>query len=367
MILKKIHLKNFRNFSDVNFSFNDKLNFILGKNGSGKTTVLEAIHYLTFTKSFKTNFDKEVIKNGCDYFQVFGNIDAQNKSNEIKVNFVQNEGKRVIINGKVLEKNKEIIGKFPVITLSPDDEKITKGSPGERRMFIDKILSQTDKQYFAALLNFNRSMRQRNNLLRKYREKEFYTYDSLLESIDDLMIEDAFQISMKRLEFVEKFNLLFKNEIKKISHFDYDCFLRIKINAGEDKSNFRKNYRNKLRQKISKDIILGRTSKGPHLDIIDVYFDNREIKKVASQGEHKIALIALKMAEGEFIKRQLDSKVIYLLDDLFALLDSDHCIKTIDEISSENQTIITATSLSHVNNEIKKNFPTDFSIIELTE
>lgn len=365
MQLKKIHLKNFRNFSDVNFSFNNKLNFILGKNGSGKTTVLEAIHYLAFTKSFKTQYDREVIKNNNDYFQVFGDFISDKKSDRVNLNFVRSEGKRIIINERVLEKKREIIGRFPIITLSPDNEKITKGAPGERRNFIDKILSQTDRQYFEALLNFNRSLRQRNFLLRKYREKKFYQYDELLESIDDLMINDAFEISKKRILFIENFNQLFQEEIKKISHFDYNCLLKIKISASDEDENFHKNYRNKLKQKISKDVILGRTSYGPHLDNMDVYFDNREIKKVASQGEHKIALIALKMAEGKYIQTQLNSTVIYLLDDLFALLDSEHCIKTIDEISNDNQTIVTTTSLNHIEKEINNFATTDFDIIKL--
>ena len=367
MILNKIHLKNFRNFSELDFSFNNKLNFVLGKNGSGKTTILESIHYLAFTKSFKTVYDKEVIKTGENYFQIFGKFLIDEKEKNVNLNFVRYEGKRILINDQVLEKKKNIIGKFPIITLSPDNEKITKGSPGERRIFIDKILSQTDKVYFNALLNYNRSLRQRNFLLRKYREKNIYKYDRLLESIDDLMINDAFEISMKRKAFIENFNKLFQLEIKKISHFDYDCLLKIKINASEEKNKFHENYRNKLQQKISKDIILGRTSNGPHLDIIDVYFDNREIKKVASQGEHKIALIALKMAEGKFIQKKLDSRVIYLLDDLFALLDSEHCINTIAEISNKNQTIVTSTSLDHIDTEIKRFDKPDFDIIDLSK
>ncbi len=221
------------------------------------------------------------------------------------------------------------------------------------------------KKYFASLLNYNQNLRRRNFLLRKYRNENKYHYNSLLESIDELMVRDANEICKKRLLFFEKFNLLFKGEIKKISHFDYDCYLKIKINASEDKNNFIENYHNKLRKKTSKDIILGRTSNGPHLDNIEVYFDNREIKKVASQGEHKVALIALKMAEGKYIQKKLNTTVIYLLDDLFALLDSEHCLKIIKEISNKNQTIITSTSLDHIETEIKSFKRDDFKIIEL--
>ncbi len=139
MIINKISLKNFRNFSDVEFLFNNKINFIMGINGSGKTTILESIHYLAFTKSFKTLFDKETIKNEENYFQIFGDFKSEKKTDLVNLNFVKGEGKRILINNQVLEKKKDIIGKYPIISLSPENEKITKGSPNERRNFIEKI------------------------------------------------------------------------------------------------------------------------------------------------------------------------------------------------------------------------------------
>jgi len=365
MFISKILLKNFRNFSEAEFSFKNNLNFILGKNGSGKTSILEAIHYLAFSKSFRTVNDKEVIKTEMDFFQIFGNFFNNERDQKVNLNFVKNEGKRILINNTPLEKMKEIIGKFPIVSLSPDNEKITKGSPNERRIFIDKILSQSDGEYFENLLKYNRSLKNRNSLLKQRKEQNNYKYDTLFESVDDLLIEDAFRLIIKREKFIKEFNMLFQDEIKKVSHFDYECLLKIKINAPERNKKFREFYRNKLQEKISKDIILGRTSYGPHLDNIDVYFDNREIKKVASQGEHKIVLIALKMAEGKYLQNKLKATVIYLLDDLFALLDSDHCMRTISEISNDNQTIVTSTSLDHLEKEKEKLENYDYGVIQL--
>ena len=365
MFISKILLKNFRNFSDAEFSFKNNLNFILGKNGSGKTSILEAIHYLAFSKSFRAINDKEVIKNELDFFQIFGDFLDNDTKQKVNLNFVKTEGKRILINNSPLGKMKEIIGKFPVVSLSPDNEKITKGSPNERRIFVDKILSQADQEYFENLLKYNRSLKNRNSLLKQRKEQNNYSYDTLFESIDKLLIDDAFKLITKREKFLEEFNLVFKDEINKVSHFDYKCFLKIKINAPDRDENFHDFYRNKLKEKISKDIILGRTLYGPHLDNIDVYFDNREIKKVASQGEHKIVLIALKMAEGKYLQKKLKATVIYLLDDLFALLDSDHCMRTISEISNENQTIVTSTSLDHLEKEKEKLNDYDYGVIEL--
>ena len=365
MFISKILLKNFRNFSNVEFSFKNNLNFILGKNGAGKTSILEAIHYLAFSKSFRTVNDKEVIKNEMDFFQIFGIFFGDEIKKEVNLNFVKSEGKRILINNTPLEKMKDIIGKFPIVSLSPDNEKITKGSPNERRIFVDKILSQADHGYFNNLLKYNRSLKNRNSLLKQRKEQNNYSYDTLFESIDDLLIDDAFNLITKREKFLEEFNQIFLDEIKKVSHFNYKCLLKIKINAPDRDENFHKFYRNKLKEKISKDIILGRTLYGPHLDNIDVYFDNREIKKVASQGEHKIVLIALKMAEGKYLQKKLKASVIYLLDDLFALLDSDHCMRTISEISNENQTIVTSTSMDHLEKEKEKLKIYDYGITQL--
>jgi len=365
MYINKILLKNFRNFSEIDFSFDKNLNFILGKNGSGKTSVLESIHYLAYTKSFRASNDREVIRNTADFFQIYGEFVKGYEKDNLNLNYVKSEGKRILINQQVLEKKRDIIGKYPMISLTPDNEKITKGSPNERRNFVDKILSQTDKYYFRSLLAYNRSLKQRNSLLKKKREEKNLAYDPLMESIDDLMIRDAYIIVSKREAFIKDFNGLFKQEIDKVSHFDYGCEIRVNFRSPAKDEKFHEKYHNKLKEKITKDVILGRTSYGPHLDNIDVYFDNREIKKVASQGEHKVSLIALKMAEGQYIQKMLKTPVIYLLDDLFALLDSDHCLRTIREISDDNQTIVTSTSLDHIEKEKEMLGTRDYKVIEL--
>ncbi len=365
MHISKILLKNFRNFSEIDFSFNKNLNFILGKNGSGKTSVLESIHYLAYTKSFRAGNDREVIRNDDDFFQIYGEFVNGEETDKLNLNYVKSEGKRILINQQILEKKRDIIGKYPVISLTPDNEKITKGSPNERRSFVDKILSQTDNLYFRSLLAYNRSLKQRNSLLKKKREVKDLGYDTLLESIDELMIQDAFTIVSKRDRFIKDFNELFKEEIHKVSHFSYGCELRVNFRSPAKDEKFHEKYHNKLKEKITKDVILGRTSYGPHLDNIDVYFDNREIKKIASQGEHKVSLIALKMAEGQYIQKMLQASVIYLLDDLFALLDSDHCLRTIREISNDNQTIVTSTSLDHIEKEKEMLGARNYKLIEL--
>ncbi len=365
MYVSNILLKNFRNFSNREFNFQKKLNFILGENGSGKTTILEAIHYLAFTKSFRASKDSDVINNKDNYFQLYGTINKTDQTEFVNLNYVKNEGKKIFINKNELERKRNIIGRYPVISLTPDNEKITKGAPGERRNFIDKVISQTDKNYFQSLLNYNKSLKQRNQLLKTYKEKRKFQYDELLESIDQLMIQDAKTIIVSRKKFIAEFNKIFKNEILKIAHFDYQCELKINCRAPEINDIFFKNFSKKLKEKITKDIILGRTTYGPHLDNVDLYFDNRRMKTRASQGEHKISLIALKMAEGKYIQKKLKATVIYLLDDLFALLDADHCMKTINEISHTNQTIVTSTSLSHLENEIKMLNRQNYGMINL--
>ncbi len=349
MILKKILLKNFRNFSNIEFVFDKNLNIITGKNGTGKTTILESFHFLSYTKSFKTNYDTEVIKKGNNYFQIFGEFFDNNKNTHVNLNFTEKEGKRTFINKKKLVRKIDIIGKYPLILLSPEDQSITKGNPSVKRNFIDKIISQIDKQYLFNLVEYNKRITQRNYLLKTYKINNKYIYDEYFESLDDLLITNAKTITQKRNKFINDYNPIFKNELEKISHFNYKSTINIINNIELNEENYFTNYKNKLEEKFVKDVKFGRTSRGPHLDKISILFDGIDIKKIASQGEHKVVLIALKIAEGMFLQNHTNSCVIYLLDDLFSFLDSEHCVKIINKISSENQTFVTTTSMLHLN------------------
>ena len=366
MILHRIKIVNYRNYTNSNFEFHKQLNFINGENGSGKTSILEAIHFLALTKSFRTNTDSDVVKFNESYFQIFGNFSNNSgKENSVNINFSKTHGKRIFFNKVPLKRRIDIIGKIPVIIFSPSSQRITEGGPAGRRNFINRIVAQIDKEYFAELIEYRSRLTQRNLILNYYREKGKSCYDSYIETHDELFAEAARKIQLGRIRFIEQFDNVFKEKYNKISHIKRDISIKINYNIKSDENSFKEVFLNNLSKRFSKDIVFGRTSCGPHLDNVLIIFDGKEIRQVGSQGEHKIVLISLKMAEGQFIESKLNESIIFLLDDLFALLDVKHCMKIIEEISGGNQTFITSTDINSLRNYGFKRSDSNSKIFQL--
>ena len=172
MKITKLKLNNFRNYDHGTFDFCDNLNIIFGDNGTGKTSLLEAIHYLSLTKSFRSHNNSDVVQYSNDYFQIFGNFnDFKLQKLTVNLNYSKKEGKKLFFNNTELKKKTDIIGKIPVIILSPNNQKITESGPLLRRNFIDRILSQINREYLFELIEFKKLIYQRNLLLSVYREK----------------------------------------------------------------------------------------------------------------------------------------------------------------------------------------------------
>ena len=347
MKLTRLSLNNFRNYDHCDFEFNNNLNIIIGDNGSGKTTLLEAIHYLSITKSFRTHNDDDVINNNHIYYQIFGTFkDNNNNDSIVNLNYSKNDGKKLFVNNTEFKKKTDIIGKIPVIILSPGIRSITEGGPSVRRNFIDRILSQTDHDFLKALIEYRRMLNQRNAILADYKNRDVKKYNRYIETIDEIMISHALYIQINRQKFVDYYNPIFEKIYRKLAHFDNPVYVKLNPNISTDTDDFSDVYKNKLIDRYERDLILGRTGAGPHLDQVQMIFGDRDIRFTGSQGEHKIYLIALKIAESLFIEERLKNKVIFLLDDLFALLDIEHCINVIGKIGKSNQIFITATDIT---------------------
>jgi len=344
MVIKNLRLVNFRNYLTANFTFHPQLNLILGENGSGKTKVLEAIQILALSKSFRTNVDADIVNHNESYYQVFGEFEGIGESEvNLNVNFSKNDGKKVFINKYPLKKRTEMVGKIPTVILSPDNQNITGGGPAGRRDFLNRILSQIDREYFKQLIEYRTRLLQRNSILVSYKQKRKTKYDAYVEANDELLTKAAEYLQRIRFRFIEDFNPVFQHNFEKISHIQKLVILKMQFNVNTDDADFGKTFLRKLRDRFPKDVEFGRTTCGPHLDNLIVLLGDIEIRQVGSQGEHKVVLVALKMAEGQFIQNRQPESVIFLLDDLFALLDERHCLKIVDEISRKNQIFVTTT------------------------
>ncbi len=350
MILNNLKIINFRNYINSTFNFNKNLNIIFGENGSGKTSILEAIHYLTLSKSFKTKYDRTALNKDSNYFQIFGEfIGEDNKKINVNVNYENNIGKKILLDKNPLEKKTDIIGKIPVVILSPTNNDITLGNPSIRRNFINRIISQVDKKYFQALIDYSKRLTDRNILLNDYKNKN-NTYDQYFEVQDELLVKSAKIIYEKRIQFLEKFEKIFIKKFENITHLNFAPKIKINYNIKSEMVNLETVFIDKLKKRFNKDLLLTRTTCGPHLDNVIFYIDEHELREIGSQGENKVFLVALKMAEADYIEKNITKKVIFLLDDLFALLDGKHCTRIVKEISMTNQTFVTTTDIS----ELKK-------------
>ena len=367
MILQNLRLYNFRVYPDQTFKFNERLNIIHGDNGSGKTSLLEAIHVLALTKSFRVNNDRLLVRDSEPYFQVFGDfLDDSRGSHSVNVNYQKGEGKKIFWDRQTLPRKTDIVGKIPLIILSPATQRITEGGPALRRDFMNRIIAQINPEYFLALLDYNRRVFQRNRLLSEFNAKGQLRYTEYLEAMDELILRSAAVLHTGRIDFIERFAPLFQERFQEIFHNHQTVDIGIQYNGYSDQGNdYRDTLQKKLKQKIKSDIHFMRTSCGPHLDHLVIQMDKREIRQVASQGEHKVVLVALKMAESRILEESLEETVIFLLDDLFAMLDLRHCVNIVNEISQRNQTFITTTDYDSLKEYGVQDENTALSVLQL--
>lgn len=318
---------------------------IWGENGSGKTSLLEAIYILSLGKSFKTHKQTSIIKKGHTNYIVKGDFCSKNITNSIAIQANLKNKKTIKVNGKTIKNRKEIIGQNNVVVLSPEDQIITKGGPKERRVFFDRLFSIINSEYLNILQEFNRALKQRNALLlnnKPTKEESFFSWEEKL-SVSAIKLwqirENCFYEYIKSLNSV-------------IVKYQKDLVLTVlytKNTYNEEK------FKKKLIQTRVRDSLLGTTTHGPHRDNIKIFWGEKNIRDYGSQGEHKIALILLKLAEINLIKKKTGKHPTILLDDVFAKLDlnrSKKLVSYLNSIKTEEQkpiqTIITTTDILNV-------------------
>ena len=339
MPIKEIELVSFRNHDTLNMEFCPNINVIWGKNGSGKTAILEAIHSMSIGRSFRTSRKKELLKDDKEFLSIKGKFYTKEKTQEIQLNQTKDGTRRILIDGNKLESIRELVGLNPVVLLSPEEQVITKGAPLDQRNYFNKLFSVISNEYFSTLSDYNRILKQRNKLLDDFNlisnaETEVKIWNERITEVGQKLWE-------KRVKFFKKYNHELKNTVIdfKNEKFKFSCEPEKKM--PENKIN----YLEELNKRQNKDIFLGRTTYGPHTDKIKFTFNGKNIKQYGSQGEHKLALLLIKLAEVRLIKNVTEKIPIILLDDLFAKLDDLRSKQAIEMINDNLQTIITTTDL----------------------
>lgn len=347
MIITKLELSNFRNYKLLKLDFDSKTNILYGNNAQGKTNILESIYMCSTTKSHRSNKDFELINFDSDEGHIKLYINKNNREQRIDIHLRKNKSKGIAINGIPIKKASELFGIFNVIIFSPEDLNIIKNGPSERRKFMDMELCQLDKIYVYNLVNYNKVLSQRNQLL-----KDLYFRPELKQTLDvwDMQLAEYGSKVIKRRE----------QFIKEISNILIPIHDELTNGQEEIEVIYDKNTQsNELYENIilnrEKDIKYKTTSVGPHRDDILFFNKGKNIKTYGSQGQKRTIALSLKLAEIELVKSLINDKPVLLLDDVLSELDSDrqnHLLKSLDNI----QTIITCTGLDEfIENRFKIN------------
>ncbi len=355
MFIDELSLFNFRNISKQTFHFENKINIIFGKNGQGKTSILESIFFFSITKSFRTNAEKTVLQHEKEYFDISGKFKANNSNMlNVRIYFSQAEGKNIFLNNNKLKKYSELIGVFPAILLSLEDLELIIGDPRNRRRFMDILLSQVNPLYLQHLQKYKKTLQQRNKVLSLINTGECNR--SALEPWDDRLVTYGIEIIKARVILSDYLNSKLSGFYQMISKTNDTISVRFKSNVTDAKGNLNKNqYFEKLFKTVDSDIIRQRTQTGPHRDDLEFLKNEFLIKAYGSQGENKTLLIALKFCESHYLKEKLKEDPLILMDDIFGELDIYRINNLLNYLPSIGQTFITTTLKNKFENSGLKN------------
>jgi DNA replication and repair protein RecF len=341
MNVKYLQLKNFRNYDEVFIEFNKNVNVFIGDNAQGKTNILESIYYCGFAKSHRTSRDKELVNwNEQEaYIKLYVCKDRLDKKVEIKI---FKEGKKAInINSIKINKISELVGIFNVVMFSPEDLKIIKESPGNRRRFLDMELCQLSKSYYYNLVQYNKVLIERNSVI-----KNKYADHSMLDIYDEQLASFGENIIKKRIEYIDKLNLIGRNIHKEITSEQEEIEFKY-ITIVKNFNDIKKELLEHLRRNRSKDIERHITSIGPHRDDFSVNINGVDTRTFGSQGQQRTSVLTIKFASLKIIKDITGEYPVLLLDDVLSELDfkrKKYILSSINEV----QTIITCTGIEDI-------------------
>ena len=346
MNITKIELLNFRNYNKKIFDNFSNLNIIIGKNGIGKTSIIEAIYLGSLAKSFKTNNEYSIINNNSDFFKIKIYYFDYGPKKNLEI-LLDKNGKKTKINSKIQKRLSDFISQYRIILLSPDELKLVKSSPNTRRNYLNIQISQLHREYIYYLNNYNNLIKNKNDYLKKLMLNS--NLDSrYLDIIDEKIVEEGIKIYNYRKKYIELINKYINIFFNKFSE---KSTLFIKYI-----SDFEINDINKLTKELkkirNKEINVGMTSFGVHRDDYEFIHNGNNSKEFSSQGIQKLIILSMKLSEVEIFKNEYNISPILLLDDLFSELDEKNRNKIFKSLNKNNQIFITKTDLKNINKKL---------------
>ena len=361
MYLKKLILTNFKNYELNELEFSPKINCFVGNNGVGKTNILDAIHYLSLTKSFFNNIDSISIRHSEDYFIIQGSFVRDGEEDQIYCAFQKQKQKLLKRNGKEYQKLSDHVGRYPVVMISPADSTlITEGSE-DRRRFLNKIISQYNAEYLDSVLRYNKALQQRNKLLKDFKMSGKFDPDAL--SIwDSQLVKYGSYVYNERESLVNELIPVFQEYYSRISSGKEVVRLIYRSHLSDG------NYQDALLNSVDKDRFLEYTTVGIHKDDLILAMNDFSVKSLGSQGQQKSYLVALKLAKFDYIKKKAGRSPILLLDDIFDKFDNERVEQIIRLVGNHRfgQIFITDTHQNRLQ-EILTSHKTDYKLFRIAD
>jgi DNA replication and repair protein RecF len=348
MKLLKLEIRDFRNHQGSSVDFAGGINAIFGDNGEGKTNIVEAISYLCFTKSFYATSDALAVRIGAERFDVRGGFQSDNDTRWSVTAFYecQSAKKTIMVNKTPVETLSSVVGQFPAVILSPEQNGITFGSPTERRKFLDMAISQASKLYLDEVLEYRRIIRQRNKILLEARLARKDCTETL-EPWNQSLVHTGSSIMIRRARFVEDFRPLAEEHYSFLAGGTERPGIRympsFEVSFSSSRETIERRFFEELQSHSDEERRTGTTAVGPHRDELEFSIDNLSLRKFASHGQHKTFLVGLKLAEFFYLKEQRVETPILLLDDVFSELDEHRSGRLLELAGKVGQVFITAT------------------------
>lgn len=349
MYLSEISITNFRNYRDnVIIDFSKGNNIFLGDNAQGKSNLLEAIYYLALAHSFRGAKDNDLINIDRDFFRLEGKIVRNDREQAISISFSQDKKKQYSLDGIKKKSLSDIIGTFTCVIFAPEHLQLVKGAPALRRRYLDNQIAQITPKYYRNLRDYKRILRQRNQVLKEGQ-------DDQLDVWDKIICNAGTRIISARLRALDKLSPIIRENFAKISGEPGDFEVKYASTLGKmeyfpDERTIYEMYIEKIREKRSLELKTFSTIVGPHRDDFELLFESLPLKDFGSQGQQRMAVLAMKTAELNFIREYTGEWPVLLLDDVMSELDSKRR-KYVLEMLTEVQTFITATDRSHFEEE----------------
>ncbi len=348
--INTLKIINFKNYGEQQMAFSDKINCFVGNNGAGKTNLLDAIYYLSFTKSYFNSVDQQNIRHGEAFFAIHGSF-QHNGSLANQVSCIQKLGikKQFRINQKDYDRISDHIGQFPCVMVSPYDRDLINEGSDIRRKFIDSVISQFDKPYLDNLIRYNRLLEQRNGLLKQFAERR-QVDRGLLLLIDEQMMAPATNISSKRKQFLEGFAPIFRH------YFEFISGGSEQVGIEYDSQLIDNSYLDVTNEAFARDQAVRYSTSGTHKDDFTFNLEGYPVKKFGSQGQQKSFAVALKLAQFDFTRDLIGLKPILLFDDIFDKLDPNRVQQIIQLVDNDSfgQVFITDTEPERIRRTFEK-------------